>query len=529
MKVALLYPTWTGAYGWIGHFARRNSRWPPLNLALLAAILEQHGHEVVIVDGEVDGMPMDQMVKTAIDLKPDLIGLTAFSPFFHINRDLAKEIKRINPRIPIAIGGPHITIMKEQVFDPEAFDFLFVGEAEASFPQMIEQYERGGDLSEVKGIIYQENGKLVATGEGDPFDGQQPGEEYPLDRFPFPARHLLPMEKYKLGTLNGRLNMTSIQTMRGCPWKCIFCASEALKTTRVIKRSPRSVVNEIKSVVEAYDVRHFYIVDDVMTLWPKHITEICDLIDEEGLDITFEGSTRANLVTEEIIGRLSKSGLVRLSFGLETVDSEMRKTMKKKVPVEHYIRANQVLNKHNVEALNSVMIGLPGESRETVDKTLKFLEESRDIQQANFAITVPYPGTELHEMAKNGNNGIKLLSNDFSEYRRYGSAVTQVNELTPQDLIDLQNEGFVRIYSRPWRWKSVLGKHGIVGGLLMLMRVCKLIMTRLAGKKGKKPVAHDLSETGLSGMRVNEAPDADENEAVAPAGHHGDPKNPNML
>ena len=376
-----------------------------------------------------------------------------------------------------------------------AFDYLFVGEAEYSLPQFIDELERGGDISQVGGILYAQNGDIISTGEAEPIDMTR---EYPLDRFPFPARHLLPMHKYQLGTLRGRLPMTSIQTMRGCPWKCIFCASDALKTTRVIKRSPASVVAEMSQVVDTYGIKHFYIVDDVMTLWPKHITEICDRIDAAGLDITFEGSTRANLVTDELIERLASSGLIRLSFGLETVNTEMRKTMKKKVPLEYYVTANRILNKYNVEALNSVMIGLPGETRETVDETLRFLEAQKDISQANFAIAVPYPGTELHTMAKQGMEGMELLSDDMSEYRRYGSAVTKVNELSPEDLVELQNEGFARIYSRPHRWIPMLRKHGIMGGVLTLLRVAKYLVSKLVKPR-------------------------------AVSGHVGDPKHPNTV
>ena len=112
MKVALLYPKWTGAYGLVGYFAGRNP-FPPLNLALLGGILEEKGHDVVIIDGEAGNIPMDKMVKTAIDQKPDLIGMSCYGPFFHINKDLAINIKKENPKIPIAIGGPHITIQKE--------------------------------------------------------------------------------------------------------------------------------------------------------------------------------------------------------------------------------------------------------------------------------------------------------------------------------------------------------------------------------------------------------------------------------
>lgn len=480
MKVALLYPTWTGEYGLFGHFAKRNSTWPPLNLALLGAIAEQHGHEVVIIDGEANGLSEKKMVERVLELKPDIVGLSCYSPFFHLNASLAKSIKAADDTIPIVVGGPHITIMREKAFFPQ-FDFAFVQEAEGSFPEFLEQYEKGKDISEVKGLIFRKDGEVVSTGNPDPMSlsesvkGTTVGQHHPLDQFPFPARHLLDMTKYRLGTMHGRKHFTSIQTMRGCPWTCIFCASEALNTTRVIMRSPESVVEEIKQVVtETPYITHFYIVDDVLTLWKQHITKICDLINEAGLKITFEGSTRANLVDDELIGYLAKTGLIRLSFGLETTDPDMRVTMQKKVPMEAYINANKICEKYNVEALNSMMIGLPGETRETVRESLRFLRNSREVKQANFAIAVPYPGTEFHKIATSGQLGVELMSEDFSEYLRYGSAVTKIGELTSQDLIELQNEGFVSIYSAPWRWGPMIRKHGILGGMLMLVRVARM-------------------------------------------------------
>ncbi|MEK7337710.1 MAG: radical SAM protein, partial [Nitrospirota bacterium] len=404
---------------------------------------------------------------------------------------------------------------------------------------------QGRDVSNVAGIIFRRNGKLVSTG--------QPADITDLDALPAPARHRLDMSRYKLGTLRGRLPFTSIQTMRGCPWKCIFCASEALKTTEMRVRSPRSVVNEMKQVVEQFDTRHFYIVDDVMTLWKEHILEIAELITQEKLEITFEGSTRANLVEDEVIARLVKSGLIRLSFGLETVDPEIRRTMKKQVPLEHYVKANGICNKYGVEALNSVMIGLPGETRDTVMATLTFLRNAREVKQANFAIAVPYPGTEFHELAVKGDKGVKLMTKDFSEYRRYGSAVTTVGDLSPRDLIDLQNEGFVSIYSAPWRWIPMLQKHGVIGGTLMLIRVARLLSQKLFKRSGKQ-VGEQLVSLGDGGFSIVEGPElttaagfsgstgsgiqgtaavpllqiaSRSRSTPAPAGHYGTPGSPN--
>lgn len=542
MKVLLLYPSWTGAYGLFGHFARRNSTWPPLNLALLAAIAEQYGHEVTILDGEAEQLSLSEMVTRAVAANPDVIGFTATSPFFHLSKTVAEGIKQQAPHIPIAVGGPHITIMKEKALLP-AFDYAFIGEAEESWPAFLRVLEEGRDVASVAGLVFRRNGVIVSSG--------QPADITTLDDLPMPARHLLSMSRYKLGTLRGRLPFTSIQTMRGCPWKCIFCASDALKTTEMRVRSPRSVVDEMQYVVERFGTRHFYIVDDVMTLWKEHILEIADRITSARLNITFEGSTRANLVEDDLIARLVKSGLIRLSFGLETVDPEIRRTMKKQVPLEHYVRANGICNKYGVEALNSVMIGLPGETRDTVRATLRFLRNAREVKQANFAIAVPYPGTEFHELAVRGDKGVKLLTEDFSEYRRYGSAVTTIGDLTPKDLIDLQNEGFVSIYSAPWRWIPMLQKHGMIGGSLMLIRVVRLLWGKLF--KRSSADSHFVSfgdgtigrvdgpETALGqSIQLASRPASTVSESgalititsasravAAPVGHYGDPRNPN--
>jgi len=234
----------------------------------------------------------------------------------------------------------------------------------------------------------------------------------------------------------------------------------------------------MEKVMDKYGTSHFIFIDDVLTLNKPHITEICDLIIEQRLRVTFEGSTRANLVDDELIVKMKKAGLTRLSFGLETVDADMRETMGKKVPLKYYTQANEILDNHGVEALNSVMLGLPGGTAETIQKTLDFLRNDRHVKQANFAIAIPYPGTKFYEMAKGKVGGMSLVSesDDFSNFRRYGSAVTTVGELSQQDLLDWQNKGFVSIYSAPWRWKPMFKKHGFLGAALTLSRVFKLLL-----------------------------------------------------
>src|SRR3989338_7758926 len=418
MRVTFGYAQWTGEYGLFGHFAKRNSTWPPLNLALLGAVVEAAGHEAVIIDGEAEGLPAKKLAERILQTNPDLVGFSAYSPFFHLTCDAAAEVKKLNPDIPIMVGGPHITIMKEKALLPQ-FDYGFMGEAEDSLPEFLDVFTGSRDFGKVKGILFRKAGEIFSTGERwvmtEAMRKSDMAGEHPLDRFPLPARNLLNMTKYKLGTPVGRHNFTSLQTARGCPWTCIFCASDALKTTRYIMKSPKRVVEEMKDVAERFPyIKHIYIVDDVLTFWPEHVIEICDRMDAEGVKFTFESSTRANLVNDKLIERLARSGLIRLSYGLE--------------------------------AMNSLMIGLPGETKESIQRTLEWVASQRDIKQANLAIAIPYPGTEFHEMAVGGEHGVELLSEDFSDYLRYGNAVTNVGDLTAQDLIDKQNEGFVMIY-----------------------------------------------------------------------------------
>ena len=473
MKIIFVYPQWTGKLGLIsGYFARKaGGIIPPLNLGLLAAIARKDGHDCSIIDAEIDRINEDDLVTKVAEENPDLVALTGMSPFFHLSKSFATSLKKVNSNLKILLGGQHFTIQGEKAFH-KCFDYAYTGECENQLVPLLEKIEKKQSFDNIKGLYYRNGGdEVMFTGPNTYIRD--------LDSLPLPARDLLPMHKYKIGTLEGRKNFTSILTMRGCPWHCIFCASDKLNTTLVSKRSAESVVEEIKYVIDNFGIRHFLIMDDVITLYFKdHLGIICEKLIEENIKITFEGSTRANLIKDEMIELMSRAGLIRMSFGLETVDSEMRKTMKKQVPLKHYSEANRVLNKYNVEAANSVMIGLPGETQETVQKTLDYLRNDSEVKMANFAIAIPYPGTEFYGIAQSGHQGMEIISDDFSEYKRYGSAVTNVGELTAQDLIDLQNEGFVSIYSKPDRWKSVIKKNGWFGGVLMLLRVVKLILNK---------------------------------------------------
>jgi len=466
VRIALLYPLWTEEYGSISKFARKAGKWPPLNLAYLAAYAEAMGHEVCIIDGEAQEISIEQIGERVKAFGAELIGITATTPFYHIATQLAAHLKSIMDA-PVVIGGPHVSVLREKAFLPP-FDYAFIKEADTSWQHFLNAITYGGNINDVRGIMFRVNHHPYFTGDATTFSD--------INRVPFPARHLLKNHLYRLGTMRGTKRFTTIMTVRGCPFDCIFCSTNVFgKDTR--RRTPALVIEEMKWCVKHIGTEHFMFLDDTLTMHRKHILEICERMIDAKLSVTFEGSTRANLVDEALISKMVEAGLVRISFGLESVDETIRQTMKKNVPLESYVAANQITNRYGVETLNSCMIGLPGETRETVRKTLAFLRQSREIKQANISIAVPYPGTELFDLAKRGEMGLKLMTEDFSKYRRYNAAVLTVGDLTPNDLMQIQNEAFASIYLAPWRWLPMIHKSGLAGAWLTLKRLIRCLWT----------------------------------------------------
>ena len=437
------------------HFAKKSAVIPPLNLTYIAAVAEKE-HEVKIVDCEAEDISAEKLLEIIGEYQPHLIGTTSTTPTFHYTVEYAKKIKE-NFNTPIAIGGSHITVLKERVFE-DCFDYGFLGEAEESWRLFLENK----DIFRVKRAIYNEV----------PID---------IDSVPFPALHLLKMDRYKLGTMRGIKKVAPVMMSRGCPFKCIFCTTDVFGK-KVRRRNLDLVMKEITHSIEKFGTEHLFFFDDTLTLDRDYILRLCDRLKK--LNITFEGSTRANLVDEGIISAMADAGLIRLSFGLESVNPNIRKIIRKEVPLESYAIANRLTNKYNIETLNSCMIGLPGETIDTIRETLSFLRKAKEVKQANLAIAVPYPGTELYDMAVRGDYRLNLLTHDFSKFWRYNSAVMNVGDFTPKDLIRLQNDAFVSIYIAPWRWLPMIRKQGMFGAVLTFFRLLKSLKRIILNENG---------------------------------------------
>ncbi|MCO5144202.1 MAG: radical SAM protein [Oligoflexia bacterium] len=217
-------------------------------------------------------------------------------------------------------------------------------------------------------------------------------------------------------------------------------------------RDPIKVVDEIEETHKKYGIKHFVFLDDTLTLRKENIYQLCDELIRRDLDITWEGWTHANTMTEELALKMRKAGLVRLSFGIESGAPEVLKKLRKGTTVERLRAAYRCAKAAGVETRGSVILGLPGDTKESVERTIKFVTSLKDLDHCYFNIASPYPGTEMRNLALNSMEGIRLLSKEYSLLKRQSqSVVMEVNDLDTKTLISLQNKAYLRFWLRPRR------------------------------------------------------------------------------
>ncbi|MDD5679971.1 MAG: radical SAM protein, partial [Candidatus Omnitrophica bacterium] len=326
-----------------------------------------------------------------------------------------------------------------------------------------------GDYDKLGGFLYREDGKTIETAPGKYIED--------LDSLQFPAMHLIKHDRYVMTFAKFRKRRyLPIMATRGCPFKCVFC-SEPLTNPHVRFRSPKNIVDEMEKMVREIGVTHFFFMDSNLTLKRAQTEGVCNEILKRGLKVTFEGWTRANLVDKDILSLLRKAGLIRISYGIESGDPEILKIIRKEVKLSDMLKAFKMTDELGIEPACSVMLGLPGETRESVERTINFVRKIPQILYSNFSIANPYPGSEMYEWALSGKHGIRLIIRDFSGYRRYDNSPISVNDLGPDDLVRLQKIGLLKIHFTPKRILAALRMIGPVDGARIFLNLIRKAVT----------------------------------------------------
>ncbi len=459
MRVLLLGPPWGDIYGDFKHVAKVGVYYPPLGLCYIASTLQTGGHETKVVDCEAEGKNLDAVIELVKEYKPDLIGIQVVSPLWDVVLEICRAVKEQCPT-KIVLGGPHVSITKGESFEQNPyFDFAVTGEGELTMLGLADALDANTDLKDVDGLIFQDGDKIW---EGMP--RQVPDN---LDELVMPDRTDLPMDRYLFSVPGaGNKKFATITSTRGCPFECTFCTEPMMFGRKTRFRTPENVVDEMEEALTNQGVSHFIFVDDTLTVEKSRVYEMCRLIKERKLDVTMEGWTHANTITEELLVEMKSAGFRRLSFGIESGDPEILATLKKGTNHDKIRAAYKAAKKAGIETRGSIIIGLPGDTRETVERTIKFVTDLKEIDHCYFNIAMPYPGTEIREQALKGEAGITLLSEDYSILKRQGqSVVMEVNDLKTDDLLQLQRHAYRSFWLKPRRIFYNLYRAGFKAGI----------------------------------------------------------------
>ncbi len=407
----------------------------PLGLMYIASVLEKNGHKVEVLDAFMDeptfwkteetlyiGMPYKRIKQEVQRRKPDIVGVA--NPFTSQVENAIKTcsiVKQVNQDILTVVGGPHVSAVPEEFLnEAKNADIVVIGEGEYTMLDIVDRFEKHMPFTKISGIAYREKDAIVRTSPR-PFIKN-------LDELPFPAYHLVDMEKYlRPETIEYRSfkdRSISMITSRGCPFNCCFCSVNLHMGRAFRAHSVDYVVKHIEYVVNNFRVETIFFEDDNLTLDTKRFEAICDEIIQKGIKVKWEtpNGVRADSLTPNLLKKMKRSGCQSVFFGVESGDQRILDTViNKSLRLKDVVKTAKECKEIGLKTGAFYIIGFPGEKRENMLRTVDFalwLEKEYGVGIHMFAAT-PSIGTRLYkECQEKGYIKKELTSRAFAEARQ---------------------------------------------------------------------------------------------------------------
>ena len=400
---------------------------PPTDLMYLASIAENCGFEAIIRDYSQGG----NFEADLKEIQPNYLVANIATPSFKSDMMAVQHAKEIVPSIcTIVKGAPFLTYNTNTIYENPFIDYVIMGEAELTLKDILD----GVPDNEILGICYRENFQPVKNDKRPFIDN--------LDILPFPARHLVDNSIYRRPD-NGKVQAV-IKVARGCPFHCFFCLATPVSGTKVRTRSPENIVAELKECVEKYNIKNFLFWSDIFNFDREWTLELCQKIIESGLKITWSSNTRADTMDDEMAKMMYKSGCRLVSMGVESGSQKMLDNIGKKITLDDIRNTVKILKKNKIKIYNYFVIGLPWETEETVEETIKFAIEL-DSNFISFYTATPLPGTKYFAYAMMN----KLVEGNLDFRSAYYEPVVRSEYLSKERIFELHKQAVKRFYLRP--------------------------------------------------------------------------------
>jgi radical SAM superfamily enzyme YgiQ (UPF0313 family) len=393
---------------------------PPLDFAYAASVLEREGYCFEIIDAPALGMSTQEIIDRILKDKPDLIVMNTTPISLNEDLQICGSLKEKAPNICICLTGSFVSALPEIALKNSNVDIVIKSEIEYTIPELLKVFEHKC-FRNVKGIIYKKDDKIIETPNRPLIVN--------LDELPFPAYHCLPIDKYYHSLLPEKPLITML-TSRGCPYGCIYCPYPFGYGESWRGRSPKNVLSEIQFHVDNFHVKSIIFRDQVFTFDMKRTGKICRGIIERGLDIKWICETRVDKITRGLMMKMKEAGCEGLHLGVESGDEKiLSRTAKKGVSIDMIKRVFSDAKDVGIKTGAFFMIGLPGETKQSIWKSFKLMEEINPDRVFLAAVT-PYPGTELYKLAEEKG---WILTQDWTRYTGF-EIVMRTDDLSKEDI-----------------------------------------------------------------------------------------------
>jgi radical SAM superfamily enzyme YgiQ (UPF0313 family) len=409
---------------------------PPVGLLSIAGYLKENNIEVNLLDYTIESFKkrsVEEILLEKIDKIsiPKWFGISVCTPVAYNAYEIVELIRKNYPESKIVLGGPHITVLKEKVFEecPEA-DFLVIGEGEYALYDLIENEDPSAD-----NIIVKNEQNDIAKVKA---------KDVVVENLPMPAYDILGFEKYvpPPASLQSKKPGIGIIASRGCPYKCSFCAR--ITGNRLKFKQIEQLIDEIKYLKEKFKIKQFHFYDDTITSKKSYIMDLCQRFIDENLNLHWSCFARVDTVDEEVLTLMRKSGCFVIMYGVESLDERVLKDVNKGINIKQINEALILTRKAKIESRISLIIGTPTETRESLNKTKReLLKLDTDFFQT--FIAVPMPGSKFFDEALAQN---RLINTNWNEYD-LSKVLYRHSVFTEKELFREQRNMYLRFYLRP--------------------------------------------------------------------------------
>ena len=403
-----------------------------LGLGYLAAVLEKNNYQVDVIDCQVLKLSFDDFKSEIRKRQPDIVGVTSSTLTYQTGLKLIKIAKEACPNSITLAGGSHVTFWDDHALEEcQELEIVIRREGENTILELVQRIETGKSYTDVLGTTCRKDGKIV----------RNPDRPYieDLDSLPFPARHLWPMERFR-----ELEDILYLATSRGCVYWCEFCTTVRMHGRKYRMRSPKNVVDELEYLNKTYKVHKFTFCDDAFTVDQPRTEAICNEILSRGLKIEWNCGTRVDMLTKEMLVKMKDAGCISVWFGVESGTQQVLDAMKKGITPELTIKVLGWVREVGLKPVPNVILGFPGETKESAWKTIKFVEKVAPDDVGFYNVATPFPGTPMYDMVKEKG---WLRVTDFDKYDTT-KPIFETPQLSMKELGKLREGAFHHYYLR---------------------------------------------------------------------------------